>query len=74
MQRNQCSLGALVIPLPREGRVLGGEHLQRKLTCALLVAATEMAGPLPDRRLDELERDFTTGKNRLERAGSTAIF
>jgi hypothetical protein len=74
MQRDQRGLGALVIPFPRERRVLGGEHLQRKLTRAFLVAAVEMASPLPDRRLDELERDFAASENRLERAGSAAIF
>jgi hypothetical protein len=74
MQRDQRSLSTLVIPFPRERRVLSGEHLQRKLPCALLVAATEMASPLPDRRLDEFERDLAAGENRLERTGGAAIF
>src|SRR6266536_786998 len=50
-----------------------GEGLQRELARAFFVAAPQMAGSLPYRRLDEFEWDFTAGENSLKRAGSAAV-
>jgi hypothetical protein len=57
-----------------EQRVRGREDLQRELAGALLIAAAEVAGPLPYRGLDELERDFTASENGLERTTCPAVF
>ena len=73
MQRNERGFGPLMVFAASKQTVCGREDLQRQLTRALFISAVEMAGALPNSRLDQLERDLAASENRLERATCSPI-
>ncbi|HVI65738.1 MAG TPA: hypothetical protein VM910_24615 [Bradyrhizobium sp.] len=48
--------------------------MERALTRTFLVAAAEMVGLFPDRRLDDRDRDLATGDRRLYGTRRSSIF
>src|SRR6516164_4947602 len=62
-----------MIALAREQRVRRWEELERALASTFLVAAAEMMELLPDRWLDDRDRNLTAGDRRLDGAGRAPI-